>query len=119
MTDQQKIEQLFLEQNYMVLAVVLEDGSPWTIPVRIREKNEYKIFEWDSHLLTEHSKAISLNPVVAMTVFQKWDDHQTGYYARGTAELVEEFKPGFGRYRFTADQAWINDETFRKRKIEL
>lgn len=119
MTDQQKLEQLFSEQEYLVLAVTLDDGTPWSTPVRIREHDGFKSFEWDSHLLTEHSKALAQRPATAVTVFQKWDDHQTGYYAKGTAVLIEEFKPGFGRYRFTASKAWINDETFRKREIEL
>jgi hypothetical protein len=118
MTDEQKLEQLFSEQEYLVLAVTLDDGTPWAVPVRMRT-GDGKVFEWDSHLLAEHSKAIAKRPAAAVTIFQKWDDHQTGYYAKGTAQMIEEFKPGFGHYRFSAQQAWINDETFRKREIEL
>lgn len=119
MDDKQRLEQLFSEQEYMVLAVALDDNTPWVVAVRIREHEGVKSFEWDSHLQTEHSKAIAKHPTAAITVFQKWDDHQTGYYAKGITELVEEFNPGFGRYRFTVQQAWINDETFKKREIEL
>jgi predicted pyridoxine 5'-phosphate oxidase superfamily flavin-nucleotide-binding protein len=119
MTDTQRLEQLFSEQKYMVFAVVLDDGTPWVVPVRIRKYVKGKIFEWDSNLLAEHSKVIVQRPAAAITVFHKWDDHQTGYYAKGTAELIEEFKPGLGHYRFTAIQAWLNDETFKKREIQL
>jgi hypothetical protein len=50
MTDKQKLEQLFSEQEYLVLAVTLDDGSPWPVPVRMRT-GDGKVFEWDSHLL--------------------------------------------------------------------
>lgn len=118
MSDKVKVRQFLDSQNYMVLAVVLPDGTPWAVPVRIREHKD-TIFEWDSALETEHSKAIAARPQVAVTIFQKKEDSQIGIYASGTAELVEEFKPGFGRYRFTAEKAWLNDETFQKREVSL
>ena len=117
MTDKQKLEQLFSEQMYMLLAVTLDDGTPWAVPVRIREHDGAKSFEWDSRLDTEHSKALAARPAAAMTIFQKSEASQTGFYAKGAGELVEEFKPGFGRYRFTTREAWINDETFQKREV--
>lgn len=117
MDDTQKLELLLLEQEYMVLAVALDDGTPWAVPVRIREHDGTKSFEWDSHMLTEHSKAIATRPEMAITIFQKKEDTQTGFYAKGIGELAEEFKPGFGRYRFTVHEAWINDETFKKRSL--
>lgn len=118
MNDEQKLEQLLNEQQHMILAVVLEDGTPWVVPVRIKSR-EGNVFEWDSALSTEHSKALAVNPAMALTVFQKNEDSQVGFYAKGIAELVEEFKPGFGRYKFTAEQCFINDETFKKREVEL
>ena len=36
MTDKQKLEQLFSEQEYLVLAVTLDDGTAWPVPVRMR-----------------------------------------------------------------------------------
>ena len=71
MTDEQKLEQLFSEQEYLVLAVTLDDGTAWPVPVRIRT-SDGKTFEWDSHLMTEHSKAITQRPTIAVTIFQKW-----------------------------------------------
>lgn len=118
MNDQQKIEQLLGEQQFMVLAVTLEDGTPWATPVRIKARSG-NVFEWDSVLTTEHSKTIAANPKMAITIFQKKEDSQIGLYAKGTGELVEELKPGFGRYKFTAEKCWVNDETFVKREVTI
>lgn len=118
MDDNQKLEQLFSEQQIMVLAVTLDDGTPWAAPVRV-QKHEGNVFEWDSALATVHSGAIAARPDAAITIFQKKEDSQLGFYAKGRVELVEEYKPGYGRYRFTASEAWVNDETFVKRKVEL
>lgn len=118
MNDDEKAKQFLSKQKYMVVAVTLDDGTPWAVPVRIQrwEGNE---FEWDSKLDTVHSQAIAARPEMAITVFQKFEDSQIGFYARGRGELVEETKPGFGRYRFTAEQCWLNDETFVKREVQL
>ncbi len=118
MSDSERVEQLFREQQYMVLAVMLADGTPWATPVRIikREGNQ---FEWDSMPQTEHSKAIVHSTHTAITVFQKKDDSQIGYYAKGTAKVIESREKGPSRYRFTASESWINDETFVKRSISL
>lgn len=118
MTDKQKLEQLFSEQQFMVLAVMLDDETPWAVPVRV-QLQWGSAFEWDSKLDTLHSKAIEKRPQIAITLFNKQEDSQTGFYATGKAELVEEFKPGFGRYRFVAEQCWLNDETFVKREVSL
>lgn len=118
MNDQQKLEQLFSEQQIAAIAVMLSDGTPWVTPVRIKNRQGNQ-FEWDSSLDTEHSKAIAERPDMAMTIFQKKEDSQVGFYAKGKGELLEETKPGFGRYRFTAEQCWINDETFVKREVGL
>lgn len=118
MNDNEKVKQFLKNQQYMVLAVTLDDGTPWATPVRIQrwEGNE---FEWDSKLDTVHSQALEARPEIAITTFQKYDDSQIGIYAKGKAHLVDEFKPGFGRYRFTAEQFWLNDETFVKREVSI
>lgn len=118
MSDQQKIEQLLGEQHFMVLAVTLDDGTPWATPVRIKARNG-NVFEWESVLTTEHSKALANNPKMAITIFQKKEDSQTGLYVKGVGKFVEEIRPGFGRYKFTAEQCWLNDETFVKREVTL
>lgn len=119
MADSERINALLSEQGYMVLAVTLDKSTPWAVPVRIREHDGIKSFDWDSHLETEHSKALRAHPDMAITIYEKYDTYQTGLYAVGSAELVEEMKPGFGHYRFTTKQAWINDETFQKREVTL
>lgn len=118
MNDNDKTRQFLSEQQFMVIAVTLEDGTPWAVPVQIlrRVGNE---FEWDSNLQTVHSRALEVTPKVAITIFQKLENSQIGVYAKGHGELVEDKGNGFGRYRFTAEQAWLNDETFVKREVEL
>lgn len=118
MTDNQKLEQLFSEHPFMVLAVTLADGTPWATPVRIQHREGNK-FEWDSKLDTEHSKALTEHPATAITVFQANETSKTGFYAKGKAELVEARDNGFGHYRFIASECWLNDETFIKRSIQL
>lgn len=118
MDDNEIAKQFLKDQQFMVLAVTLDDGTPWATPVRIQHRDG-NVFEWDSVLTTEHSKAIVANPKMAITIFQKMENSQTGIYAKGVGELVEETKPGFGRYRFTAEQCWLNDETFVKREVSL
>lgn len=118
MTDNEKLEQLFTDQQFMVLAITLDDGTPWAVPVRVF-KREGSEFWWESSLETVHSQAISKRTDAAVTIFQKKETEQVGFYAKGKAELVEEYKPGYGRYRFVAAQCWINDETFVKREVNL
>lgn len=118
MTDNEKTKQLLENQQIMVIAVMLADGTPWATPVRIQHQDG-NVFEWDSAFAAEHSKAIVENSVMAITLFQKTENIQVGLYARGKGELIEELKPGFGRYRFMAEQAWLNDETFVKREVSL
>ena len=118
MTDKEKLEQFLNEQKHMVLAVTLDDGTPWAVPVRIKLYWECA-FEWESKLDAVHSKAIAKRSDIAITVFDKSGDSQIGFYAKGKAELVEEFKPEYGRYRFIASHCWMNDETFVKREVVL
>jgi hypothetical protein len=118
MTDEARVKQFLNSQEFMVLGVTLDDGTPWACPVRLQrwQGNE---FEWDSKVDTEHSKAIAARPAMAITMFQKLPDSQIGVYMKGRGELIEERQDGFGRYRFTAEQCWLNDETFVKREVQL
>ena len=118
MTDQERLEQFLSEQKHMVLAVTLDDGTPWAVPVRIQLFWE-RAFEWDSRIDAVHSEAIAKRPEVAITIFDKSSDSEIGFYAKGKAVLVEEYKPEYGRYRFVTSQCWMNDETFVKREVEL
>lgn len=118
MTDQQKVQQFLENAGYMVLAVTLDDGTPWALPVRIQAWHGNE-FEWDSKTDTEHSKTITGRPQIAVTIFDKQENAQMGVYMKGKAALREEKDGGFGRYVFTAEEVWLNDETFVKRRVEL
>ena len=118
MTDNEKLQQFLESATHMVVAVILDDGTPWAVPVRIQEHHD-SVFEWDSKLDTVHSQAIAKHPEAAITIFSKNEGVQFGFYAKGRAEEVSRRPDGYGRYRFTAQDTWMNDETFQKRKIEL
>lgn len=51
MTDHEKVAKFLSTQQHMVLAVMLPDGTPWAIPVKI-QAHEGNVFEWDSSLQT-------------------------------------------------------------------
>lgn len=114
MTDIERIKKLLTTQKYMVISVVLENGTPWAVPVAIKrwQKN---IFEWESMRTTEHSKALELNKNMAVTIFEA----PLGFYAEGEVQLAESNDNGVGKYRFTASRTWMNDQTYVKRQIEL
>lgn len=118
MDDSERTKEFLQEQTHMVLAVTLHDGTPWAVPVRIKLQWG-NMLEWESRLDTEHSRAIKRRPDVAITVYGKNGDEEFGFYAKAQAKLMEEYKPGYGRYQALIHQAWINDETFVKRKVEL
>jgi len=120
MSDELKVKDFLKDQTHMVLAVTLPDGTPWAVPVRI-QKYEERVFEWDSHMSTVHSKALEVHPQMSIVTFQRNNDPfgQFGFYASGRGDLVEEKSNGFARYRFTVEKAWVNDETFVKREVEL
>lgn len=118
MNDNEKVADFLSTQQFMVVAVTLEDGTPWAVPVRIVAR-EGMSFEWDSKLDTVHSQALKMHPDMAITIFQKFDDSQIVFYAKGHGELVNSRDDDFGRYRFTATQCWLNDETFRKREVSI
>lgn len=118
MDDLTRLREFLAGQAIMVVAVTLEDGTPWATPVKI-QRQVGREFEWDSRLDTLHSRTLEVHPNMAITIFQKQADIQFGFYAQGKASLVSESPGGFGRYRFVAERTWINDESFVKREVEL
>lgn len=119
MSDQEQLNKFLSEQNYMTLAVTLDDGTPWATPVRISSWDG-KTFEWDSKTDTVHSKAIAQRPQIALSIFTPQTDTtiQFGFYATATAELVGE-QNGMGHYKATVTKSWINDASFIKRVVSL
>lgn len=118
MSDKEKALQLLATQKHMVLAMTLDDGTPWVVPVKIQASDGLRVFEWDSRLDTVHSHALVKHPEMAVTIYQKEESWQIGFYAKGRGELFEQ-NGDYGRYRFYAEQAWLNDETFIKREVEV
>ena len=119
MDDSATLKQFLTAAGYMVLAVTLDDGTPWATPVKI-QKWDGNTFEWDSKVDTVHSKAIAARPHVALSIFSTAESTgQYGFYAKATAELVHADERGFGRYRAIVGKAWINDASFRKREVTL
>lgn len=118
MSDNEKVQDLLSRQGYMVLAVVCDDGTPWAVPVKIQARDD-KGFEWDSKMSTVHSQAIEKNPAASITIFEKLEESQFGFYAKGRARIIETKGDDFARYRFDVEQAWVNDETFVKREVSL
>jgi hypothetical protein len=117
-SERERMEEFLGRQKHMVIAVTLDDGTPWAVPVAIKNR-EGDAFEWDSRLDTVHSKAIENHPIVALTIFEPRTDRgpEYGFYARAKAEKVRESDKGYGRYRATVEKSWINDESFQKREV--
>lgn len=121
MNDKEQLKQFLKTQKYMTLAVVLDDGTPWATPVRIKSQNG-PVFEWDSKTDTEHSKAIEARRSVAISIWtpETEDTMQFGFYAAATAERLDEPNEyGICHYRATVTKAWINDATFVKREVSV
>lgn len=120
MNDEEQLNAFLAEQKYMALAVTLDDGTPWVTPVKVQEWDG-QTFEWDSKVDTVHSKAIAERPNVAISIFSTAEHAggHYGFYAKATAELIREDERGFGRYRATVTQSWVNDHTFQKREVKL
>lgn len=118
MTDQEKVREFLSRATHMVICVVLPDGLPWAVPVKIQSQNGSE-FEWVSMPNTEHSKALVHNEKMSVVIFDTKKDDQIGVYMSGRGEVVQKNGQGESRYRFTADSMWLNDETYIKREVTL
>lgn len=120
MTDEQGVEDFLQTQHHMVLAVTLEDGSPWAVPVAVLRREGISIFEWDSRTDAVHSLALARDSRAAITLYRASSDEwrEIGFYSAGRAEIVDP-RGDFARYRFTTEHAWVNDETHAKRELNV
>ena len=121
MNDHEQLLEFLSGQTYMTIAVTMNDGTPWAIPVRIKAW-EGEAFEWDSHTKTEHSKAIALRPNIAISIYtpDTSDTIQFGFYAQASAKRVSEpSEHGIARYRAVVSKCFINDASFKKREVTL
>lgn len=119
MTDLERLNKFLAEQRYMTIAVTLDDGKPWAVPVRIK-RWDAKLFEWDSLTDTEHSKAIVTRSDVAVSIFTPEGEGTTqfGFYGHATAEQISEPNDhGVATYRAVVNTCFINDASFVKREV--
>lgn len=122
MSNQEQLLKFLDEQKYMTIAVTLDDGTPWATPVRIKKWDGQNVFEWDSKIDTEHSKAIEARPGIALSMWTPDAETtiQFGVYAQANAEQVSEPNDhGIARYKATVTKFWINDASFVKREVSL
>lgn len=117
MTDTERVKELLATKQDMVLAVTCDDGTPWAVPVHVQLQWGVA-FEWDSMIDSLHSKALTEQSDMAITVFEA-GDNEIGITATGHGVLVEEKQHGLGRYRFIASAMWLNDATHVKREVKL
>jgi hypothetical protein len=115
MDDQEILNDLLVHAQHMIIGVTLDDGTPWQIPVEIKQR-EGNTFEWESKLDTLHSLAIAERPHIALLIFKT--EPNVGFYAKATAEELYRRDDGFGRYRATVTESWINEQ-FHKRPMSL
>lgn len=116
MSDLDIVKQFLANQTHMVVSVMLDDGNPWAVPVRIG-RYEGREFEWDSAVDTLHSQAIARDPRVMLLCYDR--DQMIGVYMQAIVTDIDQYKDGYAHYRAIVDQAWLNDQTFTKREIEL
>ena len=116
--DQAKVNRFLNDQKYMTLSVTLDDDTPWAIPVII-QRHDGGVFEWDSRLDAVHSRVISQRPLVAISLFSADKGAEICICAKAEARLAEQYNEDYGRYSAVVSEAWLNDETHRKRRIVL
>lgn len=117
MSDKDIAESLLAQSKHMIVAVTLDDDTPWAVPVRIT-RHKGSVFEWYSRPTTVHSQAISGHPDIALIIFSI--DEDIGIYAKATAEGFPDVPrdDGYIRYRAIVTEAWLN-ERHTKRPVDL
>jgi len=113
MSDKQIVKALLEKSKHMIVAVTLDDDTPWAVPVRIKQRNGW-VFEWDSMPTTVHSQAVATHPTIALIVFSI--DEDIGLYAKAIAEELSEIRRDDGsvRYRATVTEAWLNEQHIKR-----
>ncbi|HMS50634.1 MAG TPA: pyridoxamine 5'-phosphate oxidase family protein [Candidatus Saccharibacteria bacterium] len=91
-----------LEQiRYATISTVDENGAPWAAPVWYVFDDNFDIYWW-SPLETQHSKNISANPNIYVTIFDSTlpEGEGVGLYLRAQASVIsdEELSPAIERY---------------------
>ena len=113
------VREYLSKAKYVTIAVIDEDGKPWAVPLAIQKYHDGKI-EWFSKTDTVHSRAISRNPAIAMSIFTTKHDEQGeyGFYAKAVARKKLPLPTGLGLYEADIVEAWYNDERHNKKPID-
>ena len=108
----------FLENCHFMTIAVIADGRPWAVPVHIAARDDFS-FQWDSHPDTVHSRAITDNPQIALSLYRldDGDVREFGLYAHAEAQKMADLPDGRATYRAVVTEAWVNDERHEKRRI--
>lgn len=97
--------------QYMTLATVCPDGSPWNTPVAPTFNNDL-IFRWGSNEESVHSQNVRNEKRVFVVVYDSTVPEGTGegVYMKGEARELDEREGTLRMYEFYPAQVWINDE---------
>ncbi|HEX5774701.1 MAG TPA: pyridoxamine 5'-phosphate oxidase family protein [Candidatus Paceibacterota bacterium] len=97
--------------NYMTLATVCADGSPWNSPVAPTYDGEL-VFRWGSNEESVHSQNVRREKRVFVVIYDSTapEGLGEGVYMKGEAEELDEYEDVLKMYRFRPQQIWINDE---------
>lgn len=120
MTYEQLAHNFLHRQTYLVLAVTLDDNTPWAVPLKLQRYEKVE-FEWISKPSTIHSKVIKKRSKVAICLFHPSNSEfkEIGFYAKATARKVSDKEDGYSVYRAIITEAWYNNEEHIKRKLDL
>ncbi|MBP9667762.1 pyridoxamine 5'-phosphate oxidase family protein [Candidatus Saccharibacteria bacterium] len=117
MDDSQKVREFLARQRHMVVSVVLPNGKPWSVPVKIQECKGLS-FAWDSRQDTEHSKAIAMDPNIAILMYDTTKDDQIGVNIVAVVDKIVE-NGDYAHYYATVQKIFLNDEKYIKREVHL
>lgn len=97
--------------QYMTLATVCPDGSPWNTPLAPTFDNNL-VFRWGSNEHSVHSQNVRNERRVFVVIYDSTAPEGTGegVYMKGEAEELDEFEGTLRMYQFLPHQMWINDE---------
>ena len=97
--------------QYMTIATVCSDGSPWNTPVAPTFDDEF-VFHWGSNEESVHSKNVRNEKRVFVVIYDSTAPSGTGegVYMSGEAQERDEYKGTLRLYTFRPDKVWINDE---------
>ena len=113
--------------QYMTLATVCADGSPWNTPLAPTFNDEL-VFRWGSNEESIHSQNVRNEKRVFVVIYDSTVPEGTGVgvYMKGEAEELGEYEGMLKIYQFRPEHIWVNDEeknedgTFKKDvRIEL